>query len=323
MGDEYILIGEDLKKYFEVGAYGKKKIIKAVDGVTIRVRKGETLGLVGESGSGKSTLGRIVLRVYRPTSGRIVFDGKDITHIPEKKLRPIRRRMQLIPQDPYASFNPLLTIAESLTEPLIIHGLATREEALSKAAEMLEKVGLLPPEQFLYRRPDQFSGGQLQRIAIARAMMLEPDLVIADEPTSSLDVSIRASILTLLKEFQERLNQAVIFITHDLAIARLVSDTIGVMYLGKIVELGPKEKIFTKPAHPYTAALLNAIPTIDEYKPPHKIMLKGEIPDPSRIPEGCRLHPRCPLAKKECRTKEPVLIEIEEGHYVACHNPLR
>ncbi len=316
---EPLLRTENVKKYFEVGTYGRKKLVKAVDGVSIEVNAKETLGLVGESGSGKSTLGRVILRVYKPTSGKVIFDGMDITELPESKLRPMRKRMQMIPQDPYASFNQLMTVGEALVEPLVVHGMAEKEEAKELALRMLERIGLVPPEDFFNRRPHQFSGGQLQRIAIARAMLLEPELVVADEPTSSLDVSIRASILRLLKEFQRKYNQAVIFITHDLAIARLISDRIAVMYLGKIVEIGPAAKIFSEPMHPYTAALLTAIPTIDNYKPKTEVTLKGEIPDPSKIPKGCRLHPRCPYATEKCIQHEPELVEYSKEHFVACH----
>ncbi len=319
MVGEPVLKAEDVAKHFEVRAYGRKKVVKAVDGVSIEVREGETLGLVGESGSGKSTLGRVVLRIYRPTRGKVFFRGKDITDLPESRLRPLRREMQMVPQDPYASFNPLIPVGEALTEPLVIHGVATREEAREAILRMFERVGLTPPEEYFSRRPHQFSGGQLQRIAIARAMLLKPKLVVADEPTSSLDVSIRASILQLLKDFQERYGQAVIFITHDLALAKLVSDRIAVMYLGKIVEEGPTEEIFRNTEHPYTLALLTAIPTLDNYTPRKEVFLKGEIPDPSRVPKGCRLHPRCPFANERCRREEPPLIEVRPGHKVACH----
>ncbi len=318
-----LLVVENVKKYFEVGGLGVKRIVRAVDGVSFTLSRGETLGLVGESGSGKTTLGRLVLRLYKPTSGRIIFDGVDITDLPESKLRPMRRRMQLVPQDPYASFNPLQTIGDALTEPLIVHKLASRDEAVDKVLKMLERVGLVPAEDFYRRRPYQLSGGQLQRAAIARAMLLEPVLVVADEPTSSLDVSIRASILELLKEFKERYKQAMIFITHDLATAKLVSDKIAVMYLGKIVEYGPADRVLSRPLHPYTAALLTAIPRIKPRRETVNIVLKGEIPDPSKPPSGCRLHPRCPLALPKCPLEDPRLVELEKDHWVACHNPLK
>jgi len=316
---EVVLKAINVSKYFELSAYGKKKIVRAVDGVSLEVRENETLGVVGESGSGKSTLGRVVLRIYRPTDGKVFFRGTEITKLPESKLRPLRKEMQLIPQDPYASFNPLISVGEALSEPLVVHGIMDKDEAKESILKIFERVGLIPPQEYFNRMPYQFSGGQLQRVAIARAMLLNPKFVVADEPTSSLDVSIRASILKLLKEFQERYKQAVIFITHDLALARLVSDRIAVMYLGKIVEVGPTQEIFMNPKHPYTAALLTAIPTIDNYRPKKEVYLRGEIPDPSKIPSGCRLHPRCPFAEEDCREKEPQLIEVSSKHYVACH----
>ncbi|BEP17421.1 ABC transporter ATP-binding protein [Pyrofollis japonicus] len=317
-----LVVGEKLKKYFVHGGVFGKKIVRAVDGVDITVYRGETLALVGESGCGKSTLGRLLLRLYEPTSGKIVFDGVDITHMPEKRLRPLRKRMQLIPQDPYASFNPLKRIGEQLEEPLLVHKIAPPSEARRRVLEGLEEVGLVPAEDFYRRYPYQLSGGQLQRAAIVRAMLLEPDFIVADEPTSSLDVSVRAGILRLLKDFKDKLGGSMLFITHDLATAKLIADRIAVMYLGKIVELGPADKVLTKPLHPYTAALLTAIPRISRRKPPIQVELKGDVPDPSRIPKGCRLHPRCPFASEECKQREPELSEKAPGHYVACHHPL-
>ena len=321
--NEELLILDNVKKYFITGSFGSRKLIKAVDGVSLKVRRGETLGLVGESGSGKSTLGRVALRIYRPTAGRVIFEGKDITDLPEKKIRPLRRRMQLIPQDPYASFNPVQTIGSAIAEPLIVHGLASDErEARDKVLSMLEQVGLVPPEEFYERRPYHLSGGQLQRAAIARAMILEPVFIVADEPTSSLDVSIRANILNLLKEFKEKLGQGVIFITHDLALASLIADRIAVMYLGKVVEYGPTDAVIRRPLHPYTAALIGAVPRIRSKHSEIKVELKGEIPDPSNPPSGCRLHPRCPFADSVCKEKDPPLVEVEKDHFVACHHPL-
>ncbi len=317
-----VVVGEKLRKYFIHGGMFGRRIVKAVDGVDITIYRGETLALVGESGCGKSTLGRLLLRLYKPTSGRILFDGVDITFMPEKKLRPLRRRMQLVPQDPYASFNPLRRVGEQLEEPLIVHGLASPGEARRKVLEALEQVGLVPAEEFYRRYPYQLSGGQLQRAAIVRAMILEPEFIVADEPTSSLDVSVRAGILRLLKEFKEKLGGSMLFITHDLATARLVADRIAVMYLGRIVELGPAREVLTRPRHPYTAALLTAIPRISGRKPPVPVELRGEIPDPSKAPSGCRLHPRCPFATERCAREEPELVEVSPGHYVACFHPL-
>ena len=323
MATEPLVAGYELRMYFTGGGLGRKRIVRAVDGVTVELKRGETLGLVGESGSGKSTLGRLLLRVYRPTAGRVLFDGIDITDLPERKLRPLRRRMQLVPQDPYASFNPLQRIGDAIAEPLIVHGLADENEAREAALKMLERVGLVPPEDYYNRYPSQLSGGQLQRAAIARAMILEPSFVVADEPTSSLDVSIRASILELLREFKERLRQAVLFITHDLAVAKLISDTIAVMYLGKIVEIGPTDRVLRNPLHPYTLALLTAIPRLRPSRLKRRLTLSGEIPDPSNPPPGCRLHPRCPLATTACSKEEPKLVEVENNHWVACFNPLK
>jgi peptide/nickel transport system ATP-binding protein len=319
-----ILVVRDVKKYFVRGSLlTGRKVVRAVDGVSFTLRRGETLGLVGESGSGKSTLGRLVLRLYEPTSGQIVFDGIDITHVKERRLRKLRRRMQLVPQDPFASFNPLQRIGDAIAEPLVMHGLADPGEARERVYKILERVGLVPAAEFYERYPYQLSGGQLQRAAIARAMVLEPDLVVADEPTSSLDVSVRASILELLREFKEVHGQAHIFITHDLAVARLVSDRIAVMYLGKIVEIGPTEQVLSKPLHPYTAALITAVPRIRRSRRGYvTVELRGEIADPSNPPPGCRLHPRCPFAKRECSLREPPLVEVEKGRMVACYHPL-
>jgi len=321
--EEPLLVVEDLHVHFKVGAFGARKVIRAVDGVSLQLCRGETIGLVGESGSGKTTLGRAVLRLYEPTSGKVIFEGVDITHMPERKLRPLRRKMQLVPQDPFTSLNPLQTVGDALTEPLVVHGIVRNGvEARERALKMLERVGLVPPEEFYNVKPHNLSGGQRQRVAIARAFLLEPILVVADEPTSNLDVSIRASILELLKEFKERYRQGMIFITHDLAVARLIADEIAVMYLGKIVEHGPTKRVLTKPLHPYTTALLRAVPRVKGKTSLSEVELKGEVPDPSKPPKGCRLHPRCPLAKPKCSEVEPQLVELDKDHYVACHNPL-
>ncbi len=307
-----------VKMYFKPsGIMAGSAPVRAVDGVSLTIDRGETLALVGESGSGKSTLGRVLLRLYQPTSGRVFFDGVDITRMPERKLRPLRRRMQLIPQDPYAAFNPRIRIGESVKEVLEVHGVARGEEAARRVVELFERIGLVPGREFYNRYPYQLSGGQLQRAAIARAMIIEPDFVVADEPTSSLDVSIRASIIELLEEFRRRIGQSLLFITHDLAVAKLIADRVAVMYLGKLVELGPTEAIMENPLHPYTKALIEAIPKLRVRSRP-KLRLKGEIPDPRHPPPGCRLHPRCPYAMERCGREEPPLIEVEDGRLAAC-----
>ncbi len=319
-----ILEAVGLRKYFVKGGGilgGPRRVIKAVDGVTFTLRRGETLALVGESGSGKTTTGKLVLRLLEPDSGRIIFDGEDITHLPESKLRPLRPRMQMIYQDPYWSLNPRKPVGEAVAEPLIVHGLASREEARREALKLLERVGLTPPEDFYWRIPAQLSGGQRQRVVIARAMILKPELVVADEPVSMIDVSMRAEILRLLKDFQRDYGLAMIFITHDLSVARLVADRIAIMYLGRIVEMGPADAILEDPRHPYTAALITAAPSV-RLRRRRRYEIRGEIADPSRIPGGCRFHPRCPRALERCRSEEPELAESEPGRLVACHNPL-
>lgn len=313
-----------LKKYFVQGGGflgGEKQIVRAVDGVSFDIARGETLALVGESGCGKTTTGRLVLRLLEPDDGKIVFDGIDITHMSRKELRPLRRRMQMIYQDPYASLNPRKPIGEAIAEPLIVHGLADKEEARKRATKMLERVGLTPPEDFYNRIPSQLSGGQRQRVVIARAMILKPDFVVADEPVSMIDVSMRASILELLKSFQLEYGLSMLFITHDLSVARLIADKIAVMYLGKIVEYGPVDDVLQDPRHPYTAALATAAPSIRRRRR-KRLDIKGEVADPRNIPSGCRFHPRCPFAKRDCSLKEPVLREADPERLVACHYPL-
>ncbi|MEB3760614.1 MAG: ABC transporter ATP-binding protein [Desulfurococcales archaeon] len=321
MPEKVLLEVKDLKKYFEVKRKGEKKILKAVDGVSFSLRRGEILSLVGESGSGKTTVGRLVTRLYTPTSGKIVFDGIDITYIPEKQLRPLRKRFQMIFQDPYASLNPRMKIGRAIAEPLVVHGIMDWERAQKKALELLERVGLTPARDFYERLPSQLSGGQRQRAVIARAIALEPELVVADEAVSMVDVSMRASILELLDQLRREMNTAIIFITHDLAVAKLISDKIAVMYVGKIVEEGPADEVLSNPRHPYTRALITSVPSIKR-KIRKRFPIIGDIADPTNVPPGCRYHPRCPIAKQTCKEKEPDLKEIAPGHKVACHYPI-
>ena len=317
---------KNLKKYFPVAKTflerlfsREEKYVKAVDGISFNILRGEILSLVGESGSGKTTTGKLVLRLIDPTDGRIIFDGKDITDLRGEELRVLRKDMQIIYQDPYASLNPRMTVGDSIKDPLIIHDLASGSEAKELVYEMLEKVGLTPPDYFYSQYPRHLSGGQRQRVAIARAMITKPKLVVADEPVSMIDVSLRASILDLMLDFRRELNLSYLFITHDLAVAKYISDRIAIMYLGKIVEMGSIREIFTNPLHPYTKALLSAIPVPNPESRRERIKLPGEIPSAIEIPSGCRFHPRCPGKMDVCIKEEPELREIKKDHYVACH----
>lgn len=312
-----LLVVEDLKKYFPVrGLFFTRGWVRAVDGVTFAIPKGKTLGLVGESGSGKTTVGRLVLRLLKPTSGRIVFDGKDITWLSERKLKWFRRRAQIVFQDPYMSLNPRMTVYEILLEPLKVHKIDV-ENPREYIVKLLHEVGL--DETHLYRYPYEFSGGQRQRIAIARALILKPEFLVLDEPTSALDVSVQAQILNMLKDLQKKHNLTYLFISHDLGVVRYMSDYIAVMYVGKIVELGPAEEVFEKPLHPYTKMLLDSIPipnpAIARSRKRHVV---GEPPSPMNPPPGCRFHPRCPRATRECKERVPELVEVEKNHWVAC-----
>jgi peptide/nickel transport system ATP-binding protein len=315
----------DLVKHFPVtsGAlFAKPQAVHAVDGVDLLIRRGETMGLVGESGSGKSTLARLIVRLYEPDAGRIVFDGTDITHASGQDLRPMRRRMQMIFQDPYSSLNPRMTVGAMLREPLRVHGLA-RDSAGARArvGQLLDLVGL--ESRAANRYPYEFSGGQRQRIAIARALAVEPELLVADEPVSSLDVNIQAQVINLLEDLQGQLALTYIFIAHDLSVVRHVSDRIAVMYLGKVVEIGPSSGITERPIHPYTRALLSAapVPDTDAESKRRRIRLEGEIPSPIAPPSGCRFRTRCPIAQSICTEVEPPMIEHEPDRWAACHFP--
>jgi oligopeptide transport system ATP-binding protein len=291
-----------------------------VDGVSFTLRRGDTLGLVGESGCGKSTTGLAVLRMLAPTAGRILFEGQDITQHDAGTMRGVRRRMQMVYQDPYGSLNPRMTVRSIVGEPLRIHGLATDDNAYRERVDrLIAMVGLLP--DMANRYPHEFSGGQRQRIGIARALALEPSLIICDEPVSALDVSIQAQVVNLFMDLQERLELTYIFIAHDLAVVRHISDRIAVMYLGRIVEIAGRDDLYKRPLHPYTEALLAAVPVADpevEARRPRAI-IKGEVPSALRPPSGCRFHPRCPLAMDKCKTVEPVLADLGAGRAVACH----
>jgi peptide/nickel transport system ATP-binding protein len=294
--------------------------VKAVDDVTFEIRRGETLGLVGESGCGKSTLGRAILMLYKPTAGRVVFDGQDLTELGAEEIRTLRRRMQIVFQDPFASLNPRHSVGRIVGEPLRAHGLATRQEAANRVQDLLETVGL--PRDAATRYPHEFSGGQRQRIGLARALALNPDFVVADEPVSALDVSIQAQIINLFEELQTEFNLTYLFIAHDLGVVRHISDRVAVMYLGVIVEVSPSGALYDSPLHPYTISLLSAIPIPDPEVERHRkpILLAGDLPSPANPPAACRFHTRCPYVQDTlCRDETPPLRELEPGHLVACH----
>ncbi|MBM6616451.1 ABC transporter ATP-binding protein [Bacillus suaedaesalsae] len=317
---ETLLQVRDLKKHFPItgGVLGKKVgDVKAVDGLTFDVKKGETLGLVGESGCGKSTTGRLLLRLLDPSEGSVLFENKEITSLSKEELRRLRREMQMVFQDPYASLNPRHTVEKILEEPLIVHGIGNKTERKKRVQEILEVVGL--SSYHAKRYPHQFSGGQRQRIGIARALMTKPKLIIADEPVSALDVSIQSQVLNLLEDLQNEFGLTYIFIAHDLGVVRHISDRVGVMYLGRIVELTTSEKLYAKPLHPYTEVLLSAVPVPDPEMRKEAALLEGEIPSPSNPPKGCAFHTRCHACMDICKQTRPELKEVEEGHFVACH----
>jgi oligopeptide transport system ATP-binding protein len=320
---QVLLRVENLVKWFPItrGIIFTRTIgyVHAADGVSFEIRRGETLGLVGESGCGKSTVGRTILQLHRPTRGRVIFDGVDLTQLKGGELRRMRRRMQIIFQDPYASLNPRMTVGQIIAEPLEIHGIARGKEARERVEELLRLVGLNPV--FADRYPHEFSGGQRQRIGIARALALQPDFIVCDEPISALDVSIQAQIVNLLQELQERFHLTYLFIAHDLAMVRHISDRVAVMYLGKIVELADRIELYENPLHPYTQALLSAVPVPDPAVEARRqrIILRGEVPSPVNPPSGCRFHPRCPIAQEICKRVEPEWREVRPGHWVACH----
>jgi oligopeptide transport system ATP-binding protein len=322
-GNGALLEVTDLVKHYPVsgGMFGREVgVVRAVDGVSFTIRRGETLGLVGESGCGKTTTGRCILQLERPTSGSIRFEGQELTTLGLEALRPVRRRMQVIFQDPYSSLNPRMTVGQIVEEPLAVHKLAP--DAAARAArvrELLGQVGLLP--RYGQRYPHELSGGQRQRVGIARALAMEPSLIICDEPVSALDVSIQAQIINLLEDLQRELGLTYLFIAHDLSVVRHISDRVVVMYLGRIVEVADRQALYETPLHPYTRALLSAVPIPDPEVEAHRerVVLGGEVPSPLRPPPGCAFHPRCPIAVDDCHRSRPELHEIQPGHRAACH----
>ena len=317
---EYILEVENLRKCFPLKKTITGKVVSelvAVDGVSFKLKAGETLGIVGESGCGKTTMGRTILKLHEPSGGRIIFDGKDITDLKSSKLRELRKQMQIIFQDPYSSLPPRSTVGGILSEPVAVHKIVPKEQIKDYVLELMDKCGLR--DYYYERYPHEFSGGQRQRICIARALSVNPKLVVCDEPVSALDVSIQAQIINLLKKLQQDMNLTYLFISHDLSVVKFISDKIGVMYLGQIVEYGNKKDIFEKPLHPYTKALFSAIPYPDPAVKMNRIVLSGDIPSPANPPKGCRFHTRCPYAKPICSEITPEYKEYETGHFAACH----
>ena len=311
---------EDLKIYYPVAGsgFGKKEFVKAVDGVTFEVKKGEVFGIVGESGCGKSTLGRGVCKLENLTSGHVYLDGEDITEYNDLRMRSVRKKVQMVFQDPYASLNPRMSVFDIIAEPLLVHHLYQDKADLEKKVlDLLHRVGL--DDYHANRYPHEFSGGQRQRIGIARALAVEPSLIIADEPVSALDVSIQAQVLNLLNELKHDLNLTYIFVAHDLSVVEYISDRVGVMYLGNFVEVGEKEKIYSNPMHPYTQALLSAVPVPDPTAKRERILLEGSIPSAHKPPTGCKFHTRCPKCMECYKTQAPERYEVDDGHYVYCH----
>jgi len=309
-----LLRAQDLVKHFPVE--GSDLVLRAVDGVTFDINQGETLGLVGESGCGKSTVGRCLLRLYEPTSGKIFFENEEITHASNSEMRPVRRDMQVIFQDPYSSLNPRQNILSIVSEPMVIHKIGSKSERQDRVAGLLEKVGLDP--SYMRRYPHEFSGGQRQRIGIARALALDPKMIVCDEPVSALDVSVQAQVVNLLQDLQSELGLTYLFISHGLAVVEHISNRVAVMYLGKIVEIADAQELYSDPLHPYTKALLSAIPIPDPKQKRERIVLKGDVPTPIDPPSGCRFRTRCPWAIDDCAKVVPELREITPGHTAAC-----
>ncbi len=319
--EKHILEVNGLKKYFPMSRglslKKEKQYIKAVDGVDFYVKEGETLGLVGESGCGKSTTGKSIVRLHEPTDGEVIFKGENVIEYDKSKLREYRKHMQFIFQDPFSSLNPRKTVANAIGEVLYVHNMKNKKERIERVEELLNLVGL--QKRQMYRYPHEFSGGQRQRIVIARALSVNPEFLICDEPVSALDVSIQAQIINLLEELQENLSLSYLFISHDLRVVRHISSRIAVMYLGQIVETAESNELFEHPLHPYTKALINAIPTADAVRDRKKILLEGDVPSPADPPKGCRFHTRCPHVMEICKHEEPEYKDIGGGHYLACH----
>jgi len=320
MSDDILLRVKDLKKHFPIKKGLFSRVVgqvKAVDGVSFELRRGEVLGLVGESGCGKTTTGRVILRLIEATGGEVWYEDQDVLKLDKRAMRAMRRKMQIVFQDPYSSLNPRLTVGSMIEEALTIHRLASGQKAKDRVAELLTLVGLAPHHARRY--PHEFSGGQRQRIGVARALAVDPQLIIADEPVSALDVSIQAQILNLLKDLKQRLGLTYVFVAHDLAVVEHISDRVAVMYLGRIVELADARALYASPLHPYTKALLSAIPVPEPERRTKRIVLTGDVPSPAKPPSGCPFHPRCFMAKERCSVDVPALREVRPGHLSACH----
>ena len=320
--NDTLLRVEDLEMHFPIyrGVFQRKVgAVRAVDGVTFDIKRGETLGLVGESGCGKSTTGRTILQLYKPTNGNVHFEGSNLLKLKGEEMRQMRRKMQMIFQDPYASLNPRMTVGQLVGEPLMVHNIATATEIKERVDHLLEIVGLNPA--FESRYPHEFSGGQRQRIGVARALALQPSFIICDEPISALDVSIQAQVVNLLEDLQEQFNLTYIFIAHDLSMVKHISDRVAVMYLGIFVELAERDELYSAPLHPYTQALLSAVPIPDPIADAKRkrTILEGDVPSPANPPSGCRFRTRCPIAEAQCAESRPEFREVKPGHFVACH----